>query len=173
MLRPQLLPGSEHFIFYFLPSQAQSVLDTIKTEYIPAIQIIATKKEGDIQRLKPLEGSYLMSGKKNEVLIVSQKNIAFAEKYGRQIFSKVPGLFVYDMDGTGNQINIATRGLDPHRTWEFNIRKDGFITNSDMYGYPASHFNIPLEAIDRIEIVRGTGSLQYGAQFGGIVNYVA
>ncbi len=161
------------FIFYFLPSQAQSVLDTIKTEYIPAIQIIATKKEGDIQRLKPLEGSYLMSGKKNEVLIVSQKNIAFAEKYGRQIFSKVPGLFVYDMDGTGNQINIATRGLDPHRTWEFNIRKDGFITNSDMYGYPASHFNIPLEAIDRIEIVRGTGSLQYGAQFGGIVNYVA
>lgn len=161
------------FIFYFLPLHAQSDLDSIKTEQIPAIQIIATKNEVDIRRLKLLEGSYLMSGKKNEVLIISQKNIAFAEKYGRQIFSKVPGLFVYDMDGTGNQMNIATRGLDPHRSWEFNIRKDGFITNSDMYGYPASHYNIPMEAVGRIEIVRGTGSLQYGAQFGGMVNYVA
>jgi Fe(3+) dicitrate transport protein len=84
----------------------------------------------------------------------------------------VPGVFVYDMDGAGNQVNIATRGLDPHRGWEFNNRKDGFITNSDMYGYPASHFSVPMEAVQRVELVRGTGSLQYGAQFGGMLNYV-
>ena len=84
-------------------------------------------------------------------------------KSGRQVFAKLPGVFVYDMDGAGNQINIASRGLDPHRGWEFNIRKDGIITNSDMYGYPASHYSMPLESIDRIELVRGTGSLQYGA----------
>ena len=41
-----------------------------------------------------------------------------------------------------------------------------------MYGYPASHYSMPLESISRIEIVRGTGSLQYGAQFGGMLNYV-
>lgn len=75
------------------------------------------------------------------------------------------------MDGAGNQINIASRGLDPHRGWEFNIRKDGILTNSDIYGYPASHYSMPLESIARIEIVRGTGSLQYGAQFGGMLNY--
>ena len=85
----------------------------------------------------------------------------------------MPGVFVYDMDGSGNQINIATRGLDPHRGWEFNNRKDGIITNSDMYGYPASHYSMPFESIDRIELVRGTGSLQYGAQFGGMLNYVS
>lgn len=77
------------------------------------------------------------------------------------------------MDGTGNQMNISTRGLDPHRSWEFNNRKDGVITNSDMYGYPASHYNIPMEAVERIELVRGTGSLQYGAQFGGMLNYIS
>ncbi len=76
------------------------------------------------------------------------------------------------MDGSGNQINIAARGLDPHRGWEFNIRKDGIITNSDMYGYPASHYSMPLESIDHIELVRGTGSFQYGAQFGGMLNYI-
>ena len=93
-------------------------------------------------------------------------------KTGRQLFAKIPGVFVYDMDGAGNQVNIASRGLDPHRGWEFNIRKDGIITNSDMYGYPASHYSMPLESIARIELVRGTGSLQYGAQFGGMLNYI-
>lgn len=127
----------------------------------------------DIQRLDPVQGTYIYSGKKNEVIEIAQKNTGLAEKYARQIFSKVPGLFVYDMDGTGNQVNISTRGLDPHRGWEFNIRKDAVLTNSDMYGYPASHYNIPLEAVERIELVRGTGSLQYGAQFGGLLNYVS
>lgn len=28
------------------------------------------------------------------------------EKYGRQIFAKVSGVFVYDMGGTANQVNI-------------------------------------------------------------------
>jgi Fe(3+) dicitrate transport protein len=77
------------------------------------------------------------------------------------------------MDGSGNQINIAARGLDPHRGWEFNLRKDGIIINSDMYGYPASHYSMPMESIARVEMVRGTGSLQYGAQFGGMISYVS
>ncbi|RZM23081.1 MAG: TonB-dependent receptor, partial [Pedobacter sp.] len=109
----------------------------------------------------------------DEVVDLTNKDVALTEKYGRQVFSKIPGVFVYDMDGTGNQTNISARGLDPHRGWEFNIRKDGVITNSDMYGYPASHYNIPLEAVERIELVRGTGSLQYGGQFGGMLNYVS
>ncbi len=78
---------------------------------------------------------------------------------------------IYDMDGSGNQINVAIRGLDPHRSWEFNIRQNGLITNSDMYGYPASHYSMPLEAVQSVEIINGTAALQYGAQFGGMINY--
>lgn len=123
--------------------------------------------------MENIKGTYLFSGKKTEVLKLSKTMLSLSEKHGRQIFSKIPGAFIYDMDGTGNQLNISMRGLDAHRSWEFNLRKDGIITNSDMYGYPASHYNIPMEAVDRIEIVRGTGALQYGAQFGGSINYVS
>jgi len=130
-------------------------------------------KQRDIKRLDSIKGTFIFSGKKTEVIELTNRDAALSEKYGRQIFAKVPGVFVYDMDGTGNQVNISTRGLDPHRGWEFNIRKDGVLTNSDMYGYPASHYNIPMEAVERIEIVRGTGSLQYGAQFGGMLNYIS
>jgi Fe(3+) dicitrate transport protein len=125
-----------------------------------------------VQSLPDIQNGFLYSGKKSEVILVKNLPINLAEKNGRQIFAKIPGAMVYDMDGSGNQMNISTRGLDPHRSWEFNIRQNGIITNSDMYGYPASHYNVPMEAVDRIELVRGTGSLQYGAQFGGMLNYV-
>ncbi|MBL7805349.1 MAG: TonB-dependent receptor [Saprospiraceae bacterium] len=125
-----------------------------------------------IDRLPPVQGTYIWAGKKSEVISLDNTDANIAEKTARQIFSKIPGVFVYDMDGSGNQVNISTRGLDPHRGWEFNVRTDGIITNSDMYGYPASHLSIPMEAIGRIELVRGTGALQYGAQFGGMLNYV-
>lgn len=162
------------FLYSLNTAKAQNLQpDSIKEFELETIQIKAVRKLHDIQRLDPVAGTYIFSGKKNEVIDLKHKNIALTEKYGRQIFSKVPGVFVYDMDGTGNQISISTRGLDPHRGWEFNIRKDGVITNSDIYGYPASHYNIPMEAVDRIELVRGTGSLQYGAQFGGMLNYIS
>jgi Fe(3+) dicitrate transport protein len=151
----------------------QTSSDTLKTKTLDAVTVEALRINQDIQRLEPIQGTYIYSGKKNEVIDLTQKNVALTQKYARQIFSKIPGVFVYDMDGTGNQTNISTRGLDPHRGWEFNNRKDGILTNSDMYGYPASHYNIPMEAVDRIELVRGTGSLQYGAQFGGMLNYIS
>lgn len=103
---------------------------------------------------------------------LASTNANIAIKTGRQLFSKIPGVFVYDMDGSGNQLNISTRGLDPHRSWEFNIRQNGVIINSDMYGYPASHYCTPMESVEKIELIRGTGSLQYGAQFGGMINYI-
>lgn len=139
----------------------------------PAEVIVeAARRRDTIGRLPDIQGTEIHAGKKSEVIEVAGLDANLAEKNPRQIFSKVPGVFVYDMDGAGNQVNIATRGLDPHRGWEFNNRKDGFITNSDMYGYPASHFSVPMEAVQRVELVRGTGSLQYGAQFGGMLNYV-
>ncbi len=135
-------------------------------------EVSITTQRQTIDRLPQVQGTYLWSGKKNEVINLENTDANVAEKTARQIFAKIPGVFVYDMDGSGNQINISTRGLDPHRGWEFNIRADGIMTNSDIYGYPASHFSLPMEAIGRIQLVRGTGALQYGAQFGGMLNYV-
>lgn len=125
-----------------------------------------------VKALPDIQSTYLFSGKKTELIQLDGAPAHIAEKNARQIFAKVPGVFVYDMDGSGNQINIATRGLDPHRSWEYNVRQNGVMTNSDIYGYPASHYSPPMEAIHRIELVRGTGSLQYGAGFGGMVNYI-
>lgn len=147
--------------------------DSIATQQLKEVVIKSQRLGGVVTRLPGIQGVRIWTGKKNEVIQVANMDANIAEKTGRQIFAKVPGVFVYDMDGSGNQVNISTRGLDAHRGWEFNIRRNGVITNSDMYGYPASHYSIPMEAVERIELVRGTGSLQYGAQFGGLVNYIS
>lgn len=152
-------------------SLAQKTSDSTKTEELKEV-IIKSWQRKDISRLPDQHNGFLISGKKNEVVELAGTNANIAIKTARQLFSKIPGVFVYDMDGSGNQVNIATRGLDPHRSWEYNIRQNGSLLNSDMYGYPASHYSAPMESYDKIEMVRGTGSLQYGAQFGGMINYV-
>jgi Fe(3+) dicitrate transport protein len=152
---------------------SQQNSDTLSPKYLDSVTIISYVRNTNIMRLAEIQGTYSFAGKKTEVIHLVNVDADIANKNGRQAFAKVPGIFVYDMDGAGNQLNISTRGLDPHRGWEFNNRKDGVIINSDMYGYPASHYSMPLESIERIELVRGTGSLQYGAQFGGMLNYVS
>lgn len=156
---------------WLLPLCGQAQMDTTISRNLDSV-IVRSYQINDLGRLPSVQGTFLWSGKKSEVIRPGAMDAGIADRNPRQLFAKVPGVFVYDMDGTGNQINISARGLDPHRGWEFNNRVDGAITNTDMYGYPASHYSVPMEAVDEIQLVRGTGSLQYGAQFGGMLNYV-
>lgn len=139
---------------------------------LEAYDIRGDPMPGSMRPADDVLGAILTVGAKSEVVQVGQMNGNLAEKTPRQVFARVPGVFVYDMDGSGNQVNISTRGLDAHRSWEMNVRQDGVLINSDIYGYPASHYSPPMEAIDRVELIRGTAALQYGSQFGGLVNYV-
>ena len=146
--------------------------DSLRFQSLDSILIIANQQRSQMLSLPPVKGTYIYSGRKTEVLHLSGMDANKVDNNPRQLFAKIPGVYVYENDGTGNQVNIATRGLTAHRSWEMNVRHNDVMTNSDLYGYPASHFNAPTESIERIEIVRGSGALQYGGQFGGMVNYI-
>ena len=153
------------------PQQSQNQTDSLPTQTLQSIEVRASRAVV-VRSLPNVQGTYLLAGKRSAIIRLTDIDANIAEKTARQMLGRIPGLFVYDMDGTGNQINVATRGLDPHRSWENNIRQNGVLTNSDIYGYPASHYSPPGESVERIEWVGGTASLQYGAQFGGMLNYV-
>jgi Fe(3+) dicitrate transport protein len=53
-----------------------------------------------------------------------------------------------------------------------NTRQNGYNISGDIFGYNESYYLPPMEAVSRIEMVRGAASLQFGPQFGGMVNYV-
>lgn len=124
-----------------------------------------------INRLKSIEGTAIYAGKKNEVIKMDDISANLATNNSRQIYAKIPGLNIWESDGAGIQLGIGGRGLSPHRTSNFNTRQNGYDISADALGYPESYYTPPAEAVDRIEIVRGAASLQYGTQFGGMINF--
>ena len=107
-----------------------------------------------------------------EVLKLSNINGNFTTNNAREIFSRIPGVTIWENEGSGIQVNVGVRGLSPNRSWELNTRQNGYDISSDVFGYPEAYYNPPLEAVETISLVRGGASLQFGPQFGGTLNYV-
>lgn len=154
---------------------AHTVLDFSLDTSVIQLKEVTVKPEDDnsfgISRLHAVEGTSIYAGKKNEVITIDDVSGNLATNSSRQIYSKVPGLNIWESDGAGMQLGIGGRGLSPHRTSNFNTRQNGYDISADALGYPESYYTPPAEAIDRIEIIRGAASLQYGTQFGGMVNF--
>ncbi|MDP4703852.1 MAG: TonB-dependent receptor plug domain-containing protein, partial [Polaribacter sp.] len=124
------------------------------------------------ERMPETKKNTVYSGKKNEVLKLSSFNANLTTNNAREVFSRVPGVNIWENDGSGVQINVGVRGLSPNRSWELNVRQNGFDVSADVFGYPEAYYNPPLEAVASIELIRGGAALQYGPQFGGMLNYV-
>mgnify|MGYP001356115045 CR=1 FL=1 len=136
------------------------------------IQLRARRKEEfAMKRLKDVEGTSLYAGKKSEVVVMNLVSANLASNNSRQIYAQVTGLNVYEGSDGGLQLSIGGRGLDPNRTSNFNTRQNGYDISADVLGYPESYYSPPSEAISEIQIVRGASSLQYGTQFGGLLNF--
>ncbi len=125
-----------------------------------------------IDRLPAVSGVALYEAKKNEVVVVDDITANLATNNSRQIYSKVAGLNIWESDGAGVQLGIGGRGLSPNRNSNFNTRQNGYDIAADALGYPESYYTPPVQALQRIEIIRGAASLQYGTQFGGVLNFV-
>ena len=144
-----------------------------KTEVLSEVVIKGQKiREFQLKRLRDVEGTEIYSGKKTEVILVDQSMANLASNNARQIYNQISGLNIYQNDDAGIQLHIGGRGLDPNRTSNFNTRQNSYDISADVLGYPESYYTPPAEAIKEIQIVRGAASLQYGTQFGGLINFV-
>lgn len=114
----------------------------------------------------------LYEAKKHEVIDLSNLTANKATNNPRQLFGGITGLNIWESDGAGLQLGIGGRGLNPNRTSNFNTRQNGYDISADALGYPESYYTPPSEALQRIEVIRGAASLQYGTQFGGMINFV-
>jgi Fe(3+) dicitrate transport protein len=147
-------------------------LDTF-AQNLSEIQIKArTAKVFELKRLNDVEGTSIYAGKKTEVILVNQSTANLAANNARQIFNQIAGLNIFQNDDAGLQLNIGGRGLDPNRTANFNTRQNGYDISADVLGYPESYYTPASEGLDEIQIVRGAASLQYGTQFGGLINFI-
>ncbi len=145
---------------------------TPKHHYLSEITIVGRGSKSDYQQMPEVVGTTIYAGKKNALIVLDNVQGNIVTNTMRQVLAKVPGIHIWESDPSGIQIGIAARGLSPNRSWEFNVRQNGYDIAADPFGYPEAYYNPQLQAVQRIEIVRGAGSLQYGPQFGGLVNYI-
>ena len=132
----------------------------------------AVREREALSRLRAVEGTAIYAGRKTEVVSLDALTVNLATNQARQIYGEVSGLNIYESDDAGLQLSIGGRGLDPNRSASFNTRQNGYDISADVLGYPESYYTPPAEALASVEVVRGAASLQYGTQFGGLVNFV-
>src|SRR5690606_2425014 len=99
-------------LFQGLMAYAYAQNDTIKTLDLKEFQLREFRDLAPISPLPNIHRNFLIGGTKTESIQISQFPANLSEKTGRQLFAKIPGGFIYDMDGSGNQINLSVRGLD-------------------------------------------------------------
>jgi Fe(3+) dicitrate transport protein len=163
-------------LFLFLTAhgftQVETEGDSLKTRTLPELTVVGSGSKSDIHQLPQIVGTQIYAAKKSSLVVMDNVHGNIVSNTMRQVLAKVPGVFVWESDGSGLQINVAARGLSPNRSWEFNVRQNGFDIAADPYGYPEAYYNPQLQSVQRIEVVRGHGSLQYGPQLGGMINYI-
>ncbi|MFS4482626.1 TonB-dependent receptor domain-containing protein [Hyunsoonleella sp. 2307UL5-6] len=147
------------------------ILESSTTELSEVVINARKRRVFELKRLRDVEETAIYAGKKTEVVLVEQSLANLASNNARQIYSQVAGLNIFQNDDAGLQLNVGGRGLDPNRTANFNTRQNGYDISADVLGYPESYYTPAAEGLSEIQVIRGAASLQYGTQFGGLINF--
>jgi Fe(3+) dicitrate transport protein len=85
----------------------------------------------------------------------------------------VPGVHIVPEDGLGMRMNLGVRGLDPNRSRKILILEDGMPVTPNPYGSPEAYYSPPIERMERVEVVKGSGQILWGPQtIGGVLNFI-
>lgn len=127
-----------------LNSIAQDTLklkaDTLLSKNLPEITIVGRGSKSDYQQMPEIVGTNIYAGKKNTLIVLDNVQGNVVTNTMRQVLAKVPGIHIWESDPSGIQIGIAARGLSPNRSWEFNVRQNGYDIAADPFGYPEAYY---------------------------------
>lgn len=160
--------------FRLTNNKVKTIDVTLEDDVIDLADVIVSSTSrnlNDMSRLPSVRGTEIYASKKNEVILLDKINANLVVNNPRQVYAKVAGTNIWENDGSGIQLNVGYRGLSPNRSWEINTRQNGYDIAADIMGYPDNYYTPTMEAVERIEIVRGAASLQYGTQLGGMMNF--
>lgn len=92
---------------------------------------------------------------------------------GNDVFRAVSGINVVEEEGIGLRMNLGFRGLDPDRSRMVLVMEDGVPLALAPYSSPELYYTPMIERMARVEVVKGSGSIQWGpSTIGGVVNFI-
>lgn len=94
-------------------------------------------------------------------------------KNADEMLRRVPGVNIQEEYGQGLRPNIGLRGLNPTRSRNVLVLVDEIPIQPALFGDPAMYYMVPIERVDRIEVIKGGASVRYSPNTqGGLVNFV-
>ncbi len=156
-LKPKMTAVAVMTAFAMVPAFAGAE-ETLVTDAVTVTGILPEK-------LEAVPGSFA---------IVDEKDLEERQPFSMQeALNTVPGINIVGENSFGLGVNIGVRGMDPRRTARTLLMEDGMPLYLAPYGDPAAHYTTPLERLQRIEVVKGSGQVLYGPQtVGGMINFV-
>jgi len=106
--------------------------------------------------------------------VVSAHELALRQPISaNEVLRNVLGVHVQEEEGVGLRSNVGVRGLDPDRSRTLLVLEDGVPVALAPYGEPEMYYSPPIDRMERVELVKGSGSVLFGPQtIGGVLNYV-
>lgn len=107
-------------------------------------------------------------------VVKDQKTLDFEQPASvQQAVRNIPGVNVRGEDSAGLITNIGVRGLSPDRSEKILILEDGFFAGLAPYIENAAYYTPPIERMQRLELLKGSGSILWGPQtVGGVLNLI-
>jgi Fe(3+) dicitrate transport protein len=153
------------------PQQEVALVETQTTE-VERVIVSGTFDVNPVEypALPEVEGTKINSGKKTS-FVKPEEFPSVANNDYREVTATTPGLIVSE-EPSSPIVNFGYRGLDSQRSEFMQILKDGVSIKNEQFGFPETHYTPILDAVERIEFIRGGASLQYGPQPGGALNFI-
>ncbi|MCB5226139.1 TonB-dependent receptor [Alishewanella sp. 16-MA] len=150
----------------------QAVADSAASnDEIEKFEVRGQTVENSSGFLDTLQEGKLFAGKKTSVVDLSEQP-TLVEPNLRQLFSRLPGLFVSEQK-IPSIYNVNYRGLgDPHESEFIAFFQNNVPLAANMFGYPTIYYMPGAQRVERIEFIRGGAGLMYGPQIGPVVNFV-
>jgi len=137
---------------------AQEVKQTPEVKHTEPVVVTATKVETPREQLGA------------SVTVIGEDELkTYNYSEFQEVMRQVPGVDIQRFGGLGRNSSIRIRGANPNQV---QVLVDGMRVKSPTLG-SAELSEISLDAIERIEVVRGPQSTLYGADaIGGVVNVI-
>ncbi len=154
----RFVPLMVFFLFAVLPPAAPALAEVYQ---LPDISVTATRSEQELAKLP-----------RNVTVITREEIETLNPLTVTDVLQSVPGLVIRDYSGTGSSATVDMRGFGETGNLHTLVTVDGRRLNQiDLSGVDFT--TIPVENIERIEILHGPAGVIYGdSAVGGVINII-